>query len=162
MTRRTTSATRVSVVSKSSEVANTSATSSSRSSTGRRFGLETTEFTLVMIAAGLSTICNRKSRRRERSGILKRTHARRLFSWYNADVSQISILLRVIQAIADHKFVGNLESDVITFEWQFSTGGLTQQSGNFQRLRLTSHQHLFQIRSEERRVGKEWRWRWQP
>src|SRR5215467_99323 len=51
MTLRTTSATRRSVVSRSSDVASTSATSSSSDSAGRRSGLDTTEPIACMIAA---------------------------------------------------------------------------------------------------------------
>src|SRR5256885_7273567 len=54
MTLRTTSATRRSVVSRSKDVASTSATSSSSDSAGDGSGLETTELMLVMIAVSFS------------------------------------------------------------------------------------------------------------
>src|SRR5579862_9804937 len=53
MTLRTTSATRRRVVSRSSDVANTSATSRSKDSAGSRSGLETTEPMERMIPAAL-------------------------------------------------------------------------------------------------------------
>src|SRR5581483_11735731 len=63
MTLRTTSATRRSVVSRSSEVASTSATSSSSDSAGDGSGLDTTELILVMIAAAFCWLPERGTQR---------------------------------------------------------------------------------------------------
>jgi hypothetical protein len=38
---------------------------------------------------------------------------------YNADVGQVAIALGVIQSVADHELIWNLEAHVITFDGHF-------------------------------------------
>src|ERR1700685_2196194 len=127
MTLRTTSATRLRVVSRSSDVANTSATSSSSDSTGKRSGLEMTELIARMIAAAFGF--PRRIRRSNRStGELcwSASCRAKLLSGHNANVGQVAILLRVIQAVADDKFVGNLEANVVALERKLASRGLVE------------------------------------
>src|ERR1700726_2312776 len=139
MTLRTTSATRLTVVSRSSDVASTSATSSSKDSTGKRSGLEMTEPIARIIAAAFpvlppgtpptvleadrgSVALNLKpSPRRTRSHTKKASVDQVLcdtscpswfmvlFSRHNANIGEIAIFLSVVQPVANHEFVRNLE-----------------------------------------------------
>src|ERR1700740_1606639 len=146
MTLRTTSATRRSVVSRSSDVAKTSATSSSKDSTGKRSGLEMTELITrydSSRAAGLISAiflrpleCQRKNRA---------SPAGQLFSRHDANIREIAIFFRVIEPVADHELVRNLKADVIAFERKLAPRRLVEQGGDFERTRLPRHQHLFQI-----------------
>src|ERR1700739_2681333 len=115
MTLRTTSATRRSVVSRSSDVAKTSATSSSKDSTGRRSGLEMTELITrydSSRAAGLISAISYAASRVSTQDSCPQA-ADQLFSRHNTDIRQIAILFRVVEAVADHELVWNLEADVI-------------------------------------------------
>src|SRR5579863_3189292 len=147
MTLRTTSATRLTVVSRSSDVAKTSATSSKSDSTGRRSGLETTEpiagydnsyIPLFPIAQKGRGCCG--SPRRVVTKLLSR---------HNANVGKVAIFLCVVEPIADHKFIGNLEADIVAFQGKLAPRGLVEQSCNLQRARLVRHEQLFQHRERE-------------
>src|SRR5579862_5292444 len=108
MTLRTTSATRRTVVSRSSEVANTSATSSSSDSTGKRSGLERTESIVGYDSSTFpGTSCEPLNRlkRLVGSGISSRAAPAAKPS-DDANVGEVAILFRVIEPVADHKFIG--------------------------------------------------------
>src|SRR5579863_9835271 len=111
MTLRTTSATRRTVVSRSSDVASTSATSSRSDSTGSFPGFVRTEPIVFMITA-------------PRSGTLKgppdQPQPGTLFTRHHTNVGEIAILLRVIQTVAYHKLVGNLEAHVVALQRQLA------------------------------------------
>src|SRR5580658_2087631 len=102
MTLRTTSATRRTVVSRSSDVASTSATSSSSDSTGKRSGLDSTEPIVRMIAATFHL----KGQEARPKGVP--VLSRYLFSRHHANIGEIAILLRVVEPEPNYKFVGNL------------------------------------------------------
>src|SRR5215472_18884268 len=119
MTLRTTSATRRSVVSRSSEVANTSATSSRRDSTGIP-GFEAAE---PMTGTG-----NDSSRilalplhqnRRGAEQLWNVSYGMRLaplFSRDDTNVGEVTVFFRIVEPVANHKFVGNLKSYVISLK----------------------------------------------
>src|SRR5580658_9506121 len=144
MTLRTTSATRRTVVSRSSDVASTSATSSSSDSTGKRSDLESTEPIVRMIAAAFPCYAEAIAARKGVSilGALlffRQLFSGELFSRYYANVGQVAILLRVVEPETNHKLVGNLKSDVISFQRKLAPRRLVEQRRNFQRPRLTGH-----------------------
>src|ERR1700689_5273157 len=124
MTFRTTSATRRRVVSRSSDVANPSATSSSKDSAGKRSGLETTEPIARMIAAAFPGAGSRQGNADKKA--CDEAVRPNLFSGNHANVGQIAILFGVIQPIADDKFIRNLEADVITFQRELAPRGLVE------------------------------------
>src|SRR5579859_1118861 len=129
MTLRTTSATRRTVVSRSSDVANTSATSSSSDSTGKRSGLESTEPILRMIAAAFRLPLKAKTQRLK-SGVVSlispRSTDAALASRHHANIGKIAIFLRVVEAVADYKFL-NLESNVVAFQRKLAPRRLVEQ-----------------------------------
>src|SRR6478672_422093 len=149
MTLRTTSATRRSVVSRSKDVASTSATSSNSDSAGDGSGLETTELMLVMIAVSFSCPVDTgamllgKQSTKARSG--RGTRACLLSRDYT-NVWQIAVFFGVIEAVADHKFVRNLKSDVIAFQGKLAARRFIQQGSDLQAARLPGHEQLFQVR----------------
>src|SRR4030081_3621310 len=118
MTLRTSSVTRFSVVSKSSVVFTTSATSSRRGSTSEaRSVCEAVVFTSFIIAAdgsGSSTasfvICNLKIKR---PGTITNCP---LQIFQHADIRKIPIPFRIVQAVADHVGVGNREADILRLD----------------------------------------------
>src|ERR1700680_4651729 len=59
---------------------------------------------------------------------------------YNADVRQVAIALGVIQSIADHELIGNLEAHVITFDGHFPARGLVEKCRDLERPRLMSEE----------------------
>src|ERR1700722_15383539 len=142
MTLRTTSATRRRVVSRSSEVASTSATSSSKGSICKCCaGLERTDPIVSMIAAGFretestpvrSGFCRLLGVRQCCAAFLSTT----LLPRHYADIGQGAVALRVIQPIADHQFIGDLEADVIALKWKLAPRGLIQQRSDFECPRL--------------------------
>src|SRR5579863_97420 len=136
MTLRTTSATRRTVVSRSSEVASTSATSSSSDSTGKRSDFVRTEPIVVYDSSRVFSAC------REAPLVP-------LFPGHHTNIGQVAIFLGVVEAVADHKFVGNLEPDVVALERQFAPRWFVEQSGHLQRPGLTCLQHLFQVRHRQ-------------
>src|SRR5579872_4486804 len=71
----------------------------------------------------------------------------------NANIFQIAIALIVIQTVADNKFVGNREADVVRFDILNAARRLVEQRGDFQRLRLALLQHAAKI--AEREAGIE-------
>src|SRR5437763_9337265 len=149
MTLRTTSATRRSVVSRSKDVASTSATSSSSDSAGDGSGLETTELMLVMIAVSFSRPVDTwamllgKHRAKVRSG---RDTGFYLLSRHHTNIREIAVFFGVIESVADHKFVRNLKSHVIAFQGKLAARGFIQQGGDLEAARLPRHEQLFQVR----------------
>src|SRR5260221_13131262 len=135
MTLRTTSATRRTVVSRSSDVASTSATSSNSDSTGKRSGLERTELIVCMIAAAFPVPSS--------VGCSLRTV---LLSRHDANVGQVAVLLRVVQAVADHEFVGDLEPNIIAFDRKLAARRLVEQRRDLQGSWLRRPQKLFEKR----------------
>src|SRR5271170_3088663 len=120
MTLRTTSAIRRRVVSRSREVASTSATSSSRGSICRCCaGLERTEPIVSMIAAEfarqgtLPAPCLSLPLAAARGPCCAVFLLPTLFSRHHAYIGQVAIAFSVIQPIADDKFIGNFEAYVI-------------------------------------------------
>src|SRR6266567_6321697 len=138
MTLRTTSATRRTVVSRSSDVASTSATSSSSDSTGKRSGLERTELIVCMIAAAFPVPAS--------VGCPLRTV---LLSRYNANVGQVAVLLCVVQSVTHHEFIGDLEPDIVAFERKLASGWLVEQRRDLQRSRLVRQQQLLENRERQ-------------
>src|SRR5579863_357012 len=123
MTLRTTSATRRTVVSRSSDVARTSATSSRSDSTGRRSGLERTEPIPVndssrssRISAGSKIPTSRKRTRDPSPSLRAGSALLGLFSGHDANVGEVAVFFRVVKAVADYEFVGNFEAHVIALE----------------------------------------------
>src|SRR5580658_3007797 len=152
MTLRTTSATRRTVVSRSSDVASTSATSSSNDSTGNRSGLDSTEPISLYDSSRVPVVAGSNHGPKRGFYFQGATIPSALSSWYHANVGEVAILLRVIKPEANHEFVGNLESDVIAFQRQLAPRRLVEQCRNFQRPRLTRHQHFFQVRHGQARI----------
>src|SRR5215831_1769014 len=107
MTLRTISATRRTVVSRSSDVAKASATSSSKDSTGKRSGFDRTE---------PIEVTSYDNSRVSGSRCLK------LFAGNDADVGEIAVFLGIVEAVADHEFIGDLEADVVAFEGELAPG----------------------------------------
>src|SRR5271156_64015 len=127
MTLRTTSATRRRVVSRSSEVDMTSATSSNRGSTyrclscGKCFSsLFRTEAIISMIAAVLSVPSTQylvpRTATCDRLALVFLLGTRylvlSLLARHDADVGQIPIAFRVVQSVAHNELIGNGEADV--------------------------------------------------
>src|SRR5581483_8055191 len=109
MTFRTSSATRRKVVSRSSVVLTTSATSSSNGSTADTFPTWVWETPTVLM---ISVSRNRTAD----------AGCRGLFPWNDANVGQIPVPFRVIKTVADNKFVGDFEAHIIAFNRLFSAG----------------------------------------
>src|SRR5271169_4600860 len=127
MTLRTTSATRRTVVSRSSDVASTSATSSSSDSTGRRSGLDRTEPILLYDSSRLPVPLS--SGEFGAKGLLDSysgTTAGALPSGHNANVGEVAVLLRVVQSVANHKFIWNLEPDVVALKRKLASRRLVE------------------------------------
>src|ERR1035437_7173309 len=142
MTLPTTSATRRTVVSRSSDVANTSATSSSSDSTGNRSGLESTEPIRSYDSSRVprsSWLAGSAGSKGVSSTQLGATRAA-LFSRYNANVCQIAVLLRVIQSVAHHKSIGNLEPDIVALQRKLAPRRLVEQRRDLQGSRLVRQQ----------------------
>ena len=59
----------------------------------------------------------------------------------NADFSQISVLLGVIEAVAYHEFVRDLEADIGHLNLPNASLGLIEQRRDAHRFRLTGLQH---------------------
>src|SRR5690242_12857567 len=130
MTLRTTSATRRKVVSRSSEVASTSATSSSRDSAGEGSGLEITESMNVMIAAGFCAPVDTGTVRfngNVRKRLWWRGNCACLFSRYYTNIGKVAVFFGVVQPIAHDEFIWDLESDVVAFQGQFAAGRLVEE-----------------------------------
>jgi hypothetical protein len=53
------------------------------------------------------------------------------FAGDDADIGEIAIAFRVVEAVADYEFVGNGEANIIADEREFAAGGLVEQSGYF-------------------------------
>src|SRR5579862_4856329 len=151
MTLRTTSATRLTVVSKSSEVANTSATSRRSDSTGKRSGLEMAEpIAKYDSSRGPQFLIGQQQRG---CGGGPRCACSKLFSGNNANVGEIAIFLGIVKPVADDKFVWDFEADVVSFQRKLSPRGLIEQRGNLQRARLVRHQQL--LKNSQREAGVE-------
>src|SRR6202022_177758 len=58
----------------------------------------------------------------------------------NADVRQVAIALGVIQSVADHELIRNLEAHVIPFDGHFPARGLVEESRDLERPRLMSEE----------------------
>src|SRR5450631_3972202 len=129
MTLRTSSATRRNVVSRSSVVFTTSATSSRRGSTSEARSIcEAVVFTSSIIAAGELVIENRKR------GFVKlqiTNYQSQIFE--HADIRKVSVALRIVQAVADHVGIGNGEADVVRLNRLLAARRLVQQGRNAQR-----------------------------
>src|SRR5579864_5641987 len=121
MTLRTTSATRRTVVSRSSDVATASATSSSNDSTGKRSGLEITEPIVGMIAAAFPVPAVREGSGSKGVSEFLALCGSTLFSGHNANVGEVTIFLRVVQSVANHKFVRNLETNVVAIQGELAS-----------------------------------------
>src|ERR1700730_10007864 len=124
MTLRTNSATRRSVVSKSSVVFTTSATSSRRGST-----LDS----ISVWEAGICTLLNHTSHSGGlRVGAVPRIYEGSLTAkqielpWNDADVGQVAISFRMIEAVTNHKFVRNAEAHIIGVNRLFSARRLVE------------------------------------
>src|SRR5690242_5261656 len=63
----------------------------------------------------------------------------------DADVTEVAVTLREIQAIAHHEFVGNLETDVVRPHLLDARRGLTQKRGHAQRARSALQKHALKI-----------------
>src|SRR5678815_2886167 len=126
MTRRTSSATRRNVVSRSSVVLTTSATSKSRGST-----LEVSSDLVSAVAT------NELSYQPQDSLQQSREEAEQQSAWQsglaarllrkNAHVRQVTVTLGVIKPVADHKFVGDREPYIVCRYWLLATGRLIKQ-----------------------------------
>src|SRR5579871_2578232 len=68
-----------------------------------------------------------------------------LLSRYYTDVGKVAVLFRVIEAVADHKFIGNLKSYVVALQRQLTARRFIEQGCDLQRAWLPGHQKLFQI-----------------
>src|ERR1700733_24739 len=136
MTLRTTSATRRSVVSRSSDVARTSATSS-RSGSICKCGLLRTEPIAFYIH---DTSHFRGYLSRFTCGV-----SVPLLPRHDANVGKIAVALGIVEPVAYDKLVGNLETDVVAFQCEFAPRRLVQKRRNLQRLGLARQQHLLQI-----------------
>src|ERR1700687_3969285 len=136
MTLRTSSATRRSVVSRSSVVLTTSATSSRRGSTSERRPVgEAVVFTGFIISGGRSGSSHAHLQfvignlRIEDS----RFHNYQLQIFQHADIRKVAVFFRVVQAIADDVSIGNGEADVVRLDRLPAARSLVQQGGNAQR-----------------------------
>ncbi len=67
----------------------------------------------------------------------------------DADILQIAVALAVIESVADHKFVRDLKSDVVSFHLVHAPRRLVEQRGNAQNLRLALLQDSQQIAQRE-------------
>src|SRR4029077_3101815 len=63
----------------------------------------------------------------------------------DADIAQVAIALRIIQAIAHHEFVGNLKTDVVRPDLLHAPARFAQQRGHAQRTRLALRNHALQV-----------------
>src|SRR5215470_735925 len=146
MTLRTTSATLRKVVSRSSDVANTSATSSSSDSTGNRSGLDRSEPTFPYDS---SRVCGLAldSKMFEARALRDRCTGDpyRLLPGHHAYVRKIAVFFRVVQAISHDKLVWNLESNVVAFQWKLASRRLVEQGRHLQGPRLPGIEHPLQI-----------------
>src|SRR3974390_522495 len=69
-----------------------------------------------------------------------------LTSRNDANIWKITVLLGVIEAVADNELVRNLEPDVIALQGELAPRWRVEQRSGFQAPRLARQKHLFQIR----------------
>src|SRR3974390_3747119 len=69
-----------------------------------------------------------------------------LTSRNDANIWKITVLLGVIEAVADNELVRNLEPDVIALQGELAPRWLVEQRSDFQAPRLARQKHLFSIR----------------
>src|SRR5581483_3947576 len=154
MTLRTNSATRFRVVSRSKVVFTTSATSSSSGSTlGNPAWVSVADIAAYdnsrFGSYPLSARCYRGSDlepdgnrvpMRARAGRDGRSLARD-----DADIGQVAIALRIVQAVAHNELIGNFETDVIGLDGLLAPRRLVQQGGYFERAQLPRAKNVLEI-----------------
>src|SRR2546423_2431543 len=142
MTLRTNSATRRRVVSRSRVVLTTSATSSRKGSTWvgaiSWAGLELTAF---ILAAASGPRCTR----REGSTAGVAVHGSPSGILDHANIRQVSIALRIIEAIAHHIGIGDRETYVVRLDGHLAPRWLVEQGCNPQRFWLVRQQQFLDV-----------------
>ena len=72
-----------------------------------------------------------------------------LRSRHDADVRKISVFFGVVQAVANHEFIGNLEAHIIALDGHLAAARLVEQSGDSQLAWLVGQEEPFQERQGE-------------
>src|SRR5687768_1145748 len=70
----------------------------------------------------------------------------------DADIREIAILFRVVETVADHKSIFDLEADVLDFDIDLTPGRLAEQTRRAQRLRPAGAEDLLQVGEGQARV----------
>src|SRR5260370_40646529 len=79
-----------------------------------------------------------------------------VYGWFqHADVGQIAVALRVVQAIANHKLVGNAKADVIEADGFHALASLVQKRADAQAARLALPQHIRQVVESETAIDND-------
>src|SRR5215831_4325055 len=73
------------------------------------------------------------------------SHTCNLVRLYHTNVWQVTKLLFVVEAIADNKFVGNFETDILEVEIYDPAGSPVEQRANLQGSRIAAQQRSHQI-----------------
>ena len=63
----------------------------------------------------------------------------------DANIAEIAIALGIVQAIADHEFVGNFETDVVRPDFFHAPPRFAEQGGHVQGARVALRDHTLEI-----------------
>src|SRR5581483_9571147 len=152
MTLRTNSATRFRVVSRSKVVFTTSATSSSSGSTlGNPAWVSVADIAAYdnsrFGSYPLSARCYREVTWNQTATAFPCQQGRdgRSLARDDADIGQVAIALRIVQAVTHNELIGNFETDVIGLDGLLAPRRLVQQGGYFERAQLPRAKNVLEI-----------------